>query len=67
MGICHSTTKLTKTAYPVAALPSFAVLSRNYPFIILSFMNIGSYNKALAQQLKKALEFAFLKEMDPAD
>ena len=30
-------------------------------------MNIGSYNKALAEQVKKALEFAFLKEMDPAD
>lgn len=30
-------------------------------------MNIKSYNKALAQQVKKALDFSFTKEMDPAD
>ena len=30
-------------------------------------MDIKSYNKALAQQVKKALDFAFTKEVDPAD
>lgn len=30
-------------------------------------MNIASYNKALSSQIKKALDFAFTKEMDPED
>lgn len=30
-------------------------------------MNIKSYNKALAEQAKKALNFAFTKESDPTD
>ena len=34
---------------------------------IINIMNIKSYNKALAQQVKKSLDFAFTKEMDPAD
>ena len=35
-----------------------------YIYII---MDIKSFNKALASQVKKALEFSFTKEMDPTD
>lgn len=30
-------------------------------------MDIKSYNKALASQIKKALDFSFTKDMDPTD